>query len=114
MATTTEVPYNMRLAEVPRETFGQRLARSRDNVGISVNQMADILEVSRSSISRWEGDKEAPSRRTVLSYALICNVPIAWLEHGAGGTDDDWLEQFRVWKREPKRAEVTRQYALVA
>lgn len=103
-----------RQATIPRETMGSRMKRSREAVGISPKQMASVLDVSQSMISRWESGKADVRRMVLLSYALICNVPIAWLEGESGAADDEWLEGFRIWTRRDNRAGVTRQYALVA
>jgi transcriptional regulator with XRE-family HTH domain len=92
-----------RHAEIPVETLGQRLERARKAVGIGVGQMAEILDVSRSMVSRYESGAETPRRMVLLAYALICGVPIAWVETGAGGDDDHWLQHFGVTERAPRR-----------
>ena len=66
---------------IPTETLGERLRRARVAAGLSVSELADELEVSRNSISRWEnGHGERPRRALLLAYALRCSVPIEWLE----------------------------------
>lgn len=101
--TVTRMTMIEREARIPVETLGQRLERARKSVGIGVAQMAEILDVSRSMISRWESESETPRRMVLLSYAVICCVPIAWIESGSGGDDAYWLQQFGVWERAPRR-----------
>ena len=61
--------------------------------------MATLLGVSRSMISRWESGREEPRRMVILSYALICQVPLPWLDRAAGGNDECWMEDNGVYRR---------------
>lgn len=74
---------------VPETTLGERLRLSRTRAGVSVQQMADELEISRTMISRWENGHERPRRGMLLGWALRCAVPVPWLEHDAGGASAD-------------------------
>ena len=38
-------------------TFGERLYELRKNKNISQEELAELLDVSRQSISKWENDK---------------------------------------------------------
>lgn len=50
-------------------TFGEHLYKLRTNKNVSQEQLAEILDVSRQSISKWENNKGYPelSRFIVLS-----------------------------------------------
>lgn len=41
-------------------TFGERLYRLRSEKNLSQEQLAELLDVSRQSISKWENDKAYP------------------------------------------------------
>jgi ribosome-binding protein aMBF1 (putative translation factor) len=56
----------MTVTEVPTFTVGDRLRKARQFAGIGSQQMADDLEVGRSSVQRWERAESVP-RRTLLA-----------------------------------------------
>ena len=41
-------------------SFGTRLAELRKQAGLSQEEFAELLNVSRQSISKWENDKAYP------------------------------------------------------
>lgn len=84
MTETTE------LALVPEWTLGWRLQRALAHAGITTNDIATELEVSRATISRWINDHGAPPRAIyVKEWALRCGVPYEWIQHGAPESDPD-------------------------
>lgn len=67
---------------VPEWTLGWRMQRALTHAGMHMDEMADELEVSRSTVSRWLNDK-GPVRRIYLKqFALRCGVPFEWLTGG--------------------------------
>lgn len=73
-------------ALVPEWTLGWRLQRALAHAGITSNDIADEMEVSRTTISRWLNDRGAPPRSPyVKQWALICRVPYDWLVYGDNG-----------------------------
>jgi transcriptional regulator with XRE-family HTH domain len=74
---------------VPDWTLGWRMQRALAHAGISVNDMAADLEVSRTTLSRWLNDRGAPPRSIYLrQWALRCGVDYSWLAgnpHRPGG-----------------------------
>ncbi|MGH7338909.1 MAG: helix-turn-helix domain-containing protein [Candidatus Rokuibacteriota bacterium] len=74
------------VAEVPTWTLGWRLQRALDFAGVSVQDMADELDVSRGTISRWCNDHGSPPRSIYLrAWATRCRVPMVWLQYGDDG-----------------------------
>lgn len=70
---------------VPDWTVGWRMQRALTHAGLHVEEMADELGVSRSTVSRWVNDK-GPVRPIYLKqWALRCGVPFEWLQTGAVG-----------------------------
>jgi transcriptional regulator with XRE-family HTH domain len=77
------MPDENRPALVPDWTLGWRLQRALSHAGISVQEIADVLQVSRTTISRWINDKGAPPRPIyVKEWSLKCGVDYGWLATG--------------------------------
>jgi transcriptional regulator with XRE-family HTH domain len=71
-------------AHVPPITLGWRLKIALSHGGIKAEHMADALDVSRQTVSRWMSDKGAPPKRVYLKeWAEATGVPLQWLETGA-------------------------------
>jgi transcriptional regulator with XRE-family HTH domain len=64
---------------IPEWTLGWRLQRSLAHAGVSVQEMADELGVSRGTISRWCNDHNRPRRSDLRLWALRTGVPLDWL-----------------------------------
>ena len=67
---------------IPTFTLGDRLRKAREHAGVSVDEMAAILDVSDRTVRNYEGDKTPIKRPSVVAYAMRCNVPIDWLIAG--------------------------------
>jgi len=67
---------------VPEFTLGWRLRLSIESAGTSVQQMADDLGYSRSSISRWLNDLDEPRVGIIAQWCLLTRVDRQWLETG--------------------------------
>lgn len=78
---------------IPALTLGWRLKMSLGDM--SREQIAAVMDVTPSTISRWMADKGAPPKRPMLrEWALATGVDPKWLETGAGspggpGSDDE-------------------------
>lgn len=81
-------------ARVPELTQGWRLKMALGDM--PVQEMADVLGVSRSQVSRWMNDRGArPKRAYILQWALMTGVDPVWLESGKAptqGGDDGGLQ----------------------
>lgn len=69
---------------VPELTLGWRLKMALNHGGVSVQEMADLLEYSRARLSDWLNDKsKKPPRKLLLQkWALRCGVNPDWLING--------------------------------
>lgn len=63
-------------------TFGQRLYELRKNKNISQEEFAELLDVSRQSISKWENDKAYPEMTRLLFMSDYFNVSLDYLMRG--------------------------------
>lgn len=70
------------IAEQLRFGLGDRLAKSLHVAGITSNDMADELEVSRTTISNYLNDRTRPKRLYLRMWALKTGAPLEWLETG--------------------------------
>jgi transcriptional regulator with XRE-family HTH domain len=85
----TEMPETV--GQIPEWTLGWRLQRSLAHAGIAVEEIAEEMGVSRSTVSRWLNDRGAAPKAAYLKmWALRTGVPFAWLADtdptGRGGS----------------------------
>lgn len=65
-----------------RYDLADRMAKALLHSGLSVQQMADLLECSRGSVSGWLNRRHPPSPQTLQLWAHYTNVPYEWLRDG--------------------------------
>jgi transcriptional regulator with XRE-family HTH domain len=65
-------------------TFGvsDRLRKAMDVSGLSVQDMADYLDSSRNTISRWINGVREPKLSIMRLWALRTGVPLEWIVTG--------------------------------
>lgn len=56
------------------------MRKSRERAGYSIAVMAEHFGVHRNQVGRWEADRSKPKRHVVIQWALVTQVPLAWLE----------------------------------
>lgn len=60
-------------------TFGEKLRDARKNAGLSQEQFAERLSVSRSAIAKWETDKGMPDITNLKAMSQLLGVSIDYL-----------------------------------
>ena len=60
-------------------TLGDRLRKARMVAGLSKEEMAERLGVSRAAVSGYELDRHRPKLENLQKWAEICEVPFDWL-----------------------------------
>ncbi len=68
-------------------TFGERLYELRKNKNISQEELAELLDVSRQSISKWENDKAYPEMTRLLFMSEYFDVSLDYLMRGVEGDE---------------------------
>lgn len=63
-------------------TFGERLYELRRDKNISQEELAELLDVSRQSISKWENDKAYPEMTRLLFMSEYFDVSLDYLMRG--------------------------------
>ena len=69
------------LNEYP-QSMGPRIAIAREHMGMSVEEFATRLGVTRDSVTAWESDERTPRANRLLTMAGILGVSITWLLEG--------------------------------
>ena len=64
-------------------SFGERLYNLRKENNISQEELAELLDVSRQSISKWENDKAYPEMTRLLFISNYFGVTLDYLMRGA-------------------------------
>lgn len=70
-------------------TFGERLYSLRTNKNISQEELAELLDVSRQSISKWENDKAYPEMTRLLFMSDLFDVSLDYLMRGVEEKKED-------------------------
>lgn len=80
---------------IPDWTLGDRLAKARDVADISVQRMADLLRVTRGTVSNYEHGRTEPPFSTIEAYSRATGVELWWLL-GEEPTDPGVTEGYSV------------------
>ena len=60
-------------------TLGEKIKEARKQAGLSQDQLAEKLSVSRSAVAKWESNKGLPDVSNLKALALLLNVSIDYL-----------------------------------
>lgn len=71
-----------------KQTFGQALLMARKQKGLSQQELADSLPVSRSSVANWEADRRLPNATIIAKIAEILDIDISELLDTASEIDN--------------------------
>lgn len=69
-------------------TFGERLYELRKGKNVSQEGLAELLDVSRQSISKWENDKAYPEMTRLLFMSDYFSVSLDYLMRGVESGED--------------------------
>lgn len=98
------------LNKVP-DPMGPRIAIARENMGMSVDELAAHLGVTPGSVVAWECDERTPRANRLQMMAGILNVSLAWLLEGR---EDRRMERGGAVTLDEVRARVEAARALFA
>lgn len=74
---------------IPTFTMGDRLRKAREVTGLGASEFADVIGVSRNTVTNYERDHVKPRRVVLNAWALRTGVPLSWLETGRAPTDPE-------------------------
>lgn len=63
-------------------TLGQKLKEIRKRFGLSQEQLAEIINVSRQSITKWESDNGLPDVSNLQELSKVFGVTVDYLLNG--------------------------------
>ena len=63
-------------------SLGQRITELRGICGLSQNQLAKLMDVSRQAVSKWETDQSAPDSMKMIRLAEVLETDIEYLTTG--------------------------------
>ena len=67
---------------VPEFDRTDRMALALRHAGLTNQDMADYLGVTRETVSRWVNGRSTPNRGMLRLWAMRTGVPLEWLETG--------------------------------
>ena len=76
-------------------SFGTRLTELRKQTGLSQEKFAELLNVSRQSISKWENDKAYPEMTRLLFMSDYFDISLDHLMRGVE-VDDNKKEEHAI------------------
>ena len=87
---------------VPEWTITDRLRKARENAGLSPEQLAHDIDVSRATVYNYESPAYERKRRPIAlkAWAVRCGVPYEWVKAGTvaltdKGPDSDPTQRIR-------------------
>lgn len=76
------------MKRIPILSMGNRLRLARETAGLEQGQLAELLEISRGSISAYERDITVPKGLVLRAWAFETDVDEWWLRTGKPGPED--------------------------
>lgn len=59
-----------------KECLGQYIAKRRKYMGLTQEELAEKVGVSKSAIAKWETDRGLPDRDNLKRLSVVINVPV--------------------------------------
>lgn len=63
-------------------SIGERITELRKNQNISQGQLAQLLDVSRQAVSKWENDQSSPDTIKLIRLADVLDTDVEYLATG--------------------------------
>ena len=60
-------------------TFGEKLKEARKNIGLSQEELSELIGVSRAAVAKWESDKGLPDIENLKTVAKLLDVSTDYL-----------------------------------
>lgn len=67
-------------------TVGQRIAKCRKEKNLSQEYIAELLDVSRQAVSKWENNLSEPDTGNLIQLAKVFGVSVEYLANGEDAT----------------------------
>lgn len=63
-------------------SIGERITELRKEQNLSQGQLAELLDVSRQAVSKWENDKASPDTLKLIKLAELLDTEVEYLATG--------------------------------
>lgn len=63
-------------------SIGERITELRKKQNLSQGQLADLLDVSRQAVSKWENDQSSPDTLKLIKLSEVLDTEVAYLATG--------------------------------
>ena len=83
MSTQTLVP------RIPKFNLNDRLRKARETADLDQAQLAELIGVSRNSVSAAERGASKPRKPVLIAWAFATRVPFEWLATGQVNENPD-------------------------
>ena len=94
-------------------TFGKKLQEARKNAGLSQEQLAEKITVSRSAVAKWESDHGLPDIDNLKMLSQLLGVSVDYLLDDAESIDFSVLKESIDFSSFEKTARCRDQYDAV-
>lgn len=64
-------------------SIGKRISQARKEINVSQEKLAELINVSRQSISKWESDQVIPDTENLIALAQALCVSVEWIISGS-------------------------------
>jgi transcriptional regulator with XRE-family HTH domain len=93
---------------VPEWTLGDRMRKALEASGTPVHEIAEYLDVTPTTISRWIHDKTPVKRSAIMIWAATTGVDPEWLETGTAGLENQTgRDQYAIRDSNPEPADMS-------
>ena len=82
-------------------TFGEKLKTARLNAGLSQEQLAQKLCVSRQAVTKWENDRGLPDTLNLKSISEMLDVSIDYLLDNSSAETVNVIKEIIAWDKYP-------------
>lgn len=74
-----------------KECLGQYITKRRKYMGLTQEELAEKVGVSKSAIAKWETDRGLPDRDNLKRLSVVINVPVEEMHRiiDKAGEDED-------------------------
>lgn len=72
-----------------KECLGQYIAKRRKYMGLTQEELAEKVGVSKSAIAKWETDRGLPDRDNLKRLSVVINVPVEEMHRIIDKADED-------------------------
>lgn len=63
-------------------SIGKRISQARKEINVSQEKLAELINASRQSISKWESNQVIPDTENLIALAKALSVSVEWIISG--------------------------------